>query len=537
MRDRGVMVRRLALWAPVVLGGISLLLVLAHIQQIIGALYANGDVASAPVIGALIGHAPADRTVLLGQYPWYESLWFMELTHGLPAYRQIWEAAPIAFSAFGYGLLIACAWVCFGRTRGLLVGALLASTSVEMRTVLFTLDFHGALVVHACVLLAGLVIVLRAERLAPWAIGLLAVLVGCFTALGVASDKTMYIAAIVPFLLTGVGMWARSTIAAGSGRVRERRLALFTLAVCTVAVVGGELAAAAMRHDRVIAAPYTVSFVSLGHLASNIEIFLSAFASLAGGEFFGASATGTNFLTFVAGVLGFAALAAVARWLWQRAPTLCIAPEEESSRSTAATAYIIFWALVLVCLTGGFVLTSTPIDASSARYIACDFVAVAALLPALAPIERGLAHGVLAVAITLFVGLGLYFDIDRITGPPNTYPTSKTVAEIERYLLAHGARNGYAPYWDAADVSWGTHLHIHAYPLERCTLSLGVCPMRLNQISSWYAPTGSHVTFLLTDLTNLGNVPIPDPFGTFVTQAVFGNVNVYIYDHDVAGAL
>jgi hypothetical protein len=58
LRDREVILRRLALWAPVVLGGLSVLLVLAHIQQIIGALYANGDVASAPVIGALIGHAP-----------------------------------------------------------------------------------------------------------------------------------------------------------------------------------------------------------------------------------------------------------------------------------------------------------------------------------------------------------------------------------------------------------------------------------------------------------------------------------------------
>jgi hypothetical protein len=518
-------------WLPVALGGLGALIVLVRLPQIVGALYTDGDVASAPVVAALIGHAPSARTVLLGQFPWYESLWFMRLTHGLPGYREIWEAAPVAFTAAGYGLVVACAWVCFDRTRALLVAALLAGTTVALRKILFTMDFHGPLVVHDCVLLAALVLVLRA-RLSTWAVAAVAVLVGAITAVGVASDKTMFIAGIVPLLLTGILVWART------GRARERRAALFALAVCAIAVLGGELMASAMRSDRVIPTSYAVSFVAPGHLVANLEIFINAFAYLVGGNFFGSSASGTSFLTFAAAALGFAALAAVTRWLWRRAPALLArVAHEESPRAGAGAGYILFWGLVLICLSGGFLLSSSPTDASSARYIAGDFVALAALLPVLAPLERRAAHTALVLAVSLFLALGLYFDLSEITGPPSTYPSGGTVGEIERYLLAHGATRGYAPYWDAADVTWGTDLRIQAYPLERCATPLGVCPMPLNQISSWYEPSGAHATFLLTDLTTISNVPVPDPFGTPVAQAIFGNVHVYVYDHDVARAL
>ncbi len=520
-------------WLPVALGGLGALVVLVRLPHIIGVLYTDGDVASAPVIATLIGHAPGSRTVLLGQFPWYESLWFMRLTRGLPGHREIWEASPVAFTALGYGLVVLCAWVCFGRTRALLVAALLAGTTVSLRKTLFTMDFHGPLVVHDCVLLAALVLVLRV-RLSGWALGALAVLVGAITALGVASDKTMFIAGIVPFLLAGILVWARTR------RARERRVALFVLAVCALAVLGGELAVAAMHNDHVTPTGYTVSFVAPEHLIANLEIFINAFAYLVGGNFFGAPAGATGVLMFAAAALGFAALFAVARWLWRRAPALLVRPSEEESPQTAAgVGYTFFWAFVLICLTGGFLLSSSPINLISARYIAADFVALAALLPVLAPLERRAAHTVVALAISLFLAIGLYFDISEITGAPGAYPfpNGRTVGEIERYLLAHGATRGYGPYWDAADVTWGTHLRIQAYPLTGCTTPLGVCPMPLNQISSWYEPNGAHATFLLTDPATTSNIPVPGSFGMPIAQATFGNVHVYVYNHDVATAL
>jgi hypothetical protein len=524
--DRKGIIARLSPWLPLAVGAGSGVIVLIHLQPIIAALYANGDVASAPVIGSLISHAPAGRTVLLGQYPWYESLWLMQLTRSLPGHRAIWEAAPIAFTAGGYALLVGTAWWCFGRTRALLLAALLLSTSLELRMVQFTLNFHGEVVVHACVLAASLAVVVGAERLRVSVVTALAVLVGLFTALGVASDQTMFIGAILPMVLTGLVLWVRS----------ERRAALFAIAVCVIAVFAGELAAVAMRNDRVIAAPYALSFVALGRLLPNLEIFASSFANLAGGDFFGAHATGTGYVTLIAGLLAIAGLVAVVRWLWRRGPALWTATPGESPRTAAGTAYILFWALVLVCVTGGFLLTSTPIDASSARYIVADFVAVAALLTCLAPIRGPVAHGALVVAITVFSALALYSNVDNVTGEPVAYPTGRTIAEVQRYLLEHHATRGYAPYLDAADITWATHLQIHAYPLERCFTPLGVCPMNLHQISSWYQPTGSHATFLITDLAQVGNIPIPDPFGTPIAQASFSNVNVYIYSHDVATA-
>ncbi len=85
------LLRWLSPWLPVSLGGLGALVVLVRLPHIIGVLYTDGDVASAPVIAALAGHAPGSRAVLLGQFPWYESLWFMRLTHGLPGYREIWR--------------------------------------------------------------------------------------------------------------------------------------------------------------------------------------------------------------------------------------------------------------------------------------------------------------------------------------------------------------------------------------------------------------------------------------------------------------
>jgi hypothetical protein len=529
--DRGVLLRRVSPWLPLGVGALSALAVVVQLPRIIAALYTNGDVASAPVIGALIAGAPSGRTVLLGQYPWYESLWMMQLTRSLPGHREIWEAAPILFTAGAYVLVVAATWWCFGRTRALLLAALLLSTTVGLRTVVFTLDFHGEVVVHACVLAVSLTVVLGAERLSGWAVAALAVLVGTFTAMGVASDEIVLIGALLPMLLTGLVLWARRP------QPRERRAALFAVAVCVIAVLAGELAALAMRNDRIIPAPFPLSFVALGRVLANVEIFAGSFTNLAGGDFFGAKADGTGYLTLAAGLLALAALAAAARWMWRRVPEIGAPAPEEPARAAAGTAFVLFWSLLLVCSTAGFLLTSTPVDATSARYIATDFVAVAALLVCLAPLHRPIVHGALVGAITIFGALTLYFNVAHATGESSSYPTAKTVAEVEHYLLEHHATRGYAPYEDAADITWGSYLRIQAYPLERCTTPLGVCPMGLHQISTWYAPNGASTTFLLTDVSQVGNIPIPDPFGIPTAQAGFGPISVYIYNHDVATAL
>ena len=132
-------------------------------------------------------------------------------------------------------------------------------------------------------------------------------IIGAITAAGVASDKTMYIAGVAPLLLAGIALWARTR------RARERRMALFVLAVCVIAVLGGELVTMVMHNERVTPTGYTVSFVAPEHLIANLEIFINAFAYMVGGNFFGAPAGVTSFLTFAAAALGFAALFAVAR--------------------------------------------------------------------------------------------------------------------------------------------------------------------------------------------------------------------------------
>ncbi len=356
-------------------------------------------------------------------------------------------------------------------------------------------------------------------------------LVGAITALGLPRTRRLH--------RRGSPRFCSPAFCCGHERGERGAPRAVALAVCAIAVLGGELAAAAMRNDHVTATGYTVSFVAPEHLIANIEIFINAFAYLVGGNFFGATVGATSVLMFAAAVFGFAALFAVMRWLWRRASALRVRPSEEESPQTAAgVGYILFWALVLICLTGGFLLSSSPINLISARYIAADFVALAALLPVLAPLERRAAHTVVALAISLFLLIGLYFDVSEITGAAGAYPfpNGRTTGEIERYLFVHDATRGYGPYWDASDITWGTNLRIHVYPLTGCATPLGVCPMPLNQISSWYAPSGAHATFLLTDPSTTSNIPVPTAFGTPVAQTTFGNVHVYVYNHDVTAA-
>src|SRR4051794_36595252 len=150
--------------------------------------YANSDSASAPVIAALLGDAPADRAVTLGNYPWCETLWFMRATHGLPHYRAVWEAAPLAFAALGFALAVWMAARAFDRWTGAMVGAgLLAALAGGMWRFLLAPNAHGGSLVHVSVLGGALVLFLSWRARTAWLV-LGAVVVAAVTAVGVASD-------------------------------------------------------------------------------------------------------------------------------------------------------------------------------------------------------------------------------------------------------------------------------------------------------------------------------------------------------------
>ena len=156
-------------WAPLALAGVYGIVVLVNFSSLITAINMDSDVSIALMIGKLVGNAPHGAQVVLGDHPWYEALWFLRLTSGLPGYRQLWEFAPMLWSLAGIALLSWSAWSVFGRWPAALVASALVCGGTAARFMFFSFDWHGPTALHT-VFLGALVVWLagRARRFATW---------------------------------------------------------------------------------------------------------------------------------------------------------------------------------------------------------------------------------------------------------------------------------------------------------------------------------------------------------------------------------
>jgi hypothetical protein len=530
------------LGVPVVIAAVNGVALLLRLPKIVPVLYLNSDTASAPVLGSLNS---SHQVVTLGNYPWYESLWFMKATISLPAHRSIWEVAPIVWTVVGLALLVWMAWVLFGRYVALMIGATLACIAPTQQWVFFTLDTHGPLLVHSCVLLAVLVWLTLRRRTPSWkTYCVTGVLVTSFTVMGTASDALTYVACVGPFVLAAlVSAWR-------SRRPAELKIAVFAVIIAAASAVGGEVVGAVMRAAHWSGTPLRTPLVAAGRLLSNLGVFAKAFSNLAGGNFFDVPAGQSMSLTIVAGVLCFVALALVAQRLVRLAPSLARRMPNEEPRQVAITIYIVFWGSALVGVSAVFLLTSVPQDSHAARYLAIAYIAVAALLP------LTIRKGGLAPRVVLASGIGVFAVVttfstlrepdaalyqQAVAPTPATAPTPVAPPignDIERFVRAHGATTGYARYWDAAALSWLSDLRVMAYPAWNCLPGkAAICPYFLNFGSSWYQARPHTRTFLVVDAT------LPDPLATDPTLGQpaaigrFGSVTVDVYDYDIAAKM
>ena len=517
-------------WLPIAIGGVQLIVLVARLKAILAALYLNGDTASASVIGSWLGTGHGTQFVTLGHYPWYEAIWFMELTRSLPAHREIWELAPVGFVVLGYALTVWSTWRLFGRWSAALTAVILASTTPALRSSLFALNAHGASVVHGCVLGASLALVtLKAERCSARALVGLAVLLGLFTAMGEGSDRLLLVCGIAPFLVTGGLLWWH-----GRG-LAQRKIAAFALVTSVVAVAGGETAAAAMRAAHVTPAPhFSLQILPLSQLIPSLKIFLHAFTYLGGGDLLGSGVTRPDALAAAGGAL--ALLGAVVVLVRLSRPALRVvrtAAEPPEPMEAARTAYVLFWGLTLVGVVVAFLFSSASVDAYSARYLLSTFVAAAALLPVLAARTR-LARGALIAGVSAFALIGIH-GLFGNQATSSSYPSGSTAVALERYLVADHLRYGYGPYWDAADLTWNSNLKVEVFPAVGCE-PFGrptACPYFLHTVSDWYEPRPGARTFLLVDPLAAGPQPVP-AFGRPASVAHVGRFTIYVYDHDLA---
>jgi hypothetical protein len=532
---------RWLLWFTALVGAANLCVLLAQARTLIHSLYLSADNAAGLVLPALAGHAPAGSVVNLGDHAWYESWLLMRATASLPGYRGLWEAAPFLLGLLGIAAVSACAWWALGRVGGLLCAVTLLATSEALRAILYVPDNHGLTILHAGVLCGALLFVYRralSDRLTPRVLILVGLPLAVFTGVGI-TDQLLLISGLAPFALAPLLCW---------WRLRSqvwRSVSAFALASGALSVVVALLFAHVMRDQNVVHAPFPVDFVGPEVFLVDLQNLIVAFVSLGGGDFFGGTASGTNLLVFLAGVLILAALACTLGVLWRWGKSLAgpasPAPTHpaQSPRVGARELFVAFWGSSLVLVLAAFALTSVSSTASDTRYLIGGWAALAALLGVF--LTTPLARVLLVAAVALFGVLNLRSELASGVQPGGVGPDQAVAGAIERFAAANGATVGYGSYWDASPVTWETHLRTQVYPIQACDVPTGWCQFYGIQISSWYVPRPHTRTFLLTD-TRPGialevSAP-PASFGKPLTSATVGEgLTVYIYNHDIAADL
>ncbi|HEV3033668.1 MAG TPA: hypothetical protein VGX72_02655 [Solirubrobacteraceae bacterium] len=522
-------------WLVALVGVANLVVLLGQASALVHSLYLSADNATALVLPALSGHAPAGASVNLGNHPWYEPWWFMRATVGLPGYRQLWELAPFVSGLLGSAAVGACAWWALGRLAGLASAVTMFAASETQRGILYVPESHGLILLHLAALCGALLFVQRrafSGRLTPRALALVGVPLVLFTGVGF-TDQLALLSGLGPSILAPLVCWWRLRSPAW------RSVSAFALATGILSGLLALLLTRVMQDDNVVHAVFPINFVGGEAMLTGLQNLLATLASLGGGDFFGGPASGANLLTFLAGALTLLALAAILKALWHWSAKVGAPVEPRATQTGSRELFVAFWGLVLVFVVAAFALTSVSASAGNGRYLVGAWAALAALLGILA--RTPVARAAVLAGVAVFGALNIRAELAAGVPPTGPGPSQALAGTIERYVLAHGASVGYGGYWDSSPVTWETKLRVTLFPIDQCGTPAGWCPFGGSQVNTWYAPRSNVRTFLLTD-TRPG-IPFevtspPAIFGRPVAEeGLGGGLTVYIYDHDLAANL
>ncbi len=524
--------RRLWPWTPLLLAAVWLVALAVDFRAVVQTIYANADFVSAPVIGELYDERAPGAQVVLGNFPWYETLWFERLTAGLPAHRQIWQLAPWLFSLLGIAATAWATWRAAGRWAAMVVAVALGCAGPALLIFQFGGSLHGPTFTHIALLGAFLVLcATHGGRVGNWWTHVaLCALLAALTASGLASDKLLAPGGIAPFVLAAVALLFLLPGQAG------RRIAISAVAISAVAGVGARILSDAMKGDHVVAAHFEVLFASFDRLLPNLRLLAHSLIFMFNGDF-GGDRLG------VRAILELACAAAVLAGAWYaikvgRDWVRGARPSRAEDPATAALyAHLAFWILAGVLLGATFVLSSVPADQNSARYVLSVGYAVVVLV-AIAAASRPRARAFVVVGLSLVLVSGIRgFVRGDIQDNPSQFPTGDISGPLERLAAAERVEHGYAGYWTAAALTWQTKAAVKVYPVKSCTGGPTLCPYTLHRISSWYDPRPATRSLLVIDPAQLsaGGPRETDPaFGAPERVSRIGRTTVYVYGYDIA---
>jgi len=521
------------LWlAPLLVSAAYLITLVTQVSRLLAVTYLNADAASAPVIGQLYGGAAGSRSVILGHLGWYSTLLYELATRWMPLHRQIWEGSPYLMALLSVMLVAWALWRIAGRWAGIIAGCILVCAGPALLQLLLVLNNHAPTWFTFALLGAFLVLLeLRVEELRLPLLVPAGVVVGVVLGANAASDVLLTLAGAAPFLLA---------VAVGWGIHRDRgsaRAAAVALATCLLALVVGLLVHAYVHHENIVSAvdARTSLFVAQEAVGSNFRLWWQSLAVLGDGDFFGLSLGFSTALEFVCAVLTLAGVVIVAR-VARTAVAGSLARDRDtpvSPRERATLAWSVYWAASLVVLSVAFIFSATPEGLSSDRYLVGAIYAVAALVPLFA--RRSIALRIaVSAAVTVYAFAGwLALAQKRIAEPVS--PTHQIANEIARIARKEGLTIGYGGYWDAAPITWATHLGVKVFPVDDCDGNQHLCAFELHQITSWYKPRPGTRTFLLSDSTypTPPSAPTPD-LGAPIAVHQVGPVTMYVYPYDIA---
>ncbi len=290
-----------------------------------------------------------------------------------------------------------------------------------------------------------------------------------------------------------------------------------------------------MHSAGVFLAYYELKFATFEAISTNIKIWWQCIVVLGNGNFSGAAITFTGVLALVCAALSVGMVLLIPRYTWRYIGSRRSGEEPIDERLSV---YMMFWAASVVCLSIGFIASSAPASVESTRYLVGVVYAVAAMLPLLA--RGSVAARAIVVAGTLVFVLTSTIALNDSTvakTPPSAGPSPQVAEAVARTAERVGATRGYAPYWDAAPITWRSNFRVQVAPFVGCaSRPTGVCPGSFNYLEAWYKP-GSFRTFLLTDSSGHPWSPPAALQRQAVATYKFGTVTMYIYNYDVVTSL
>lgn len=524
-RVRGVPLEDILLGLAAAAVSVFLVWSAIRIRDIVAPMYANSDIASAPVLAQLLPDKGSGDLVL-GYYPWLESLFALDLTRWVPSHLEFWKAAP--FGVYGAAVLLTgwTVWRTVSLKTGVLVSLAMAAPAPLVIYLLAAPNQRLPALAHAVLLAAFLI---TTPSLARWRRPARAVWAGALAitlAPGVASDLLIVLGAALPFLAAiGIG-WRFGLLSRGMAGVAA--------GACLAGVVGGIGLERLAEHFEFVYAPPGWGVASPGTAVSNGWLLLKEVALFAHGWFdtapppvdaFDVARIAAAVVAIGATVVLVAALVLLAR------PFLA-----DAGRPAPVRLLAIYWAVSILLVAGAFAFTTVPAGLSSIRYV---FTIWPALLTLAALVFAHRAHIGFALLATVCALVGCA-ELDRgfYTAGSGKPPTSDEVAQLERIAEAQHLDHGYASYWDAMPIMVESDFALRAYPIEPCGAT-GYCPFHLHAIQSWYAPKpGARTFYVVGDQSLLPPLgPPPVSWGRPTQTFRVGHLTVYVFDYDIATRL